>query len=301
MVQADHRAFDDAAAAQRAHGGEVVVGHLVAALVQHLPAAVAHRLRQRLARAQAEDAHRRRVAVHEAALRVLDDDALVDRLHQLAVADFRLLPLAQVAGHRDDRVAPVVGEVRRMHLDREAGPVRAHVGDFDDVGAAAVQGFQHRRQVVARQVRVEHLDRLADDVLARAVVGLHAGAVEVQHGAVAGDDADRVRHRVEQRAVLVVLGGDRLACLQQRGAHVVHHAPAMLRELGVAAGLLERRQGLVDPLDRPAPRGRLGAHAASARPTLLPVSRPSRPASQRPVSASRGRSTPVRMPSPCSM
>src|SRR3546814_10006885 len=40
---------------------------------------------------------------------------------------------------------------------------------------------------------------------------------------------------------------------------------------------------------------------AMARPTLLPLSRPSSVDSQRPVAASASRSTPVRMPMPCSM
>src|SRR3546814_5727085 len=75
--------------------------------------------------------------------------------------------------HRHQALAAVVLEAGRMHLDREPGAVGAHVGHFDDVGAAAVDGVPDRAEVALGQVRVQQLDRLADDLLARAPVGGH--------------------------------------------------------------------------------------------------------------------------------
>ena len=175
-----------------------------------------------------------------------------------------------------------------------------------------MQGFEHRLHVVGREVGIEHLDRLADDLLARAPVGAFPGAVEVEHDAALVEDADRVGHRVEQRGVAqacalgidaAVAQGVRRACQQAAGA---------VGKGAVAGGGVER---CGDPL-RVVPGGVVvgirstrGIHdtagsaaaCAVARPTRLPVSRPRQPASQRPVSASASRSMPVCMPMPCSI
>jgi len=58
-----------------------------------------------------------------------------------------------------------------MHFHREAAAVTTHVGDFDDVGFAPAQRFPDRIEVVAGQVRVEQLDRLADDDSLRMLTG----------------------------------------------------------------------------------------------------------------------------------
>ncbi len=198
-----------------------------------------------------------------------------------------------------------------MHFDREAAAVAAHVGDLDDIGVTTVERLPDRHQVIARQIRVEHVDVLADDLLARPAVGAHAGAIEIHHRPVLGDDADRIGHGVEKIAVALAFGfraGQRgkqgLAGAGEQGAgSFVDRGIGHRAGDGLQGGFGLRRDGdgrraggIV--------RGRRAGDvhvAAIALPALLPVSRPSRAASQRPVSPSRSRSTPVAMPMPCSM
>jgi len=302
-VKPDHLAADRGAEPDRPRRGMLLARQRAPVFVDHQPVIPVRLALQVFIVAQAEHAHAGGVDVVQPAVAVLQGDRLVDAFHQAVVARFRLVAGAEVARHRDHGLAPVVFQRGRMHLHREAGAIGAHVGDFDDVGLAAAQRLQHRRQVVARQVGVEHFDRLADDVLARALVGIDAGLVEVEHGAVVGDDADRVRHGVEQGAVAAVFELQGGAGLDQHGRDVLHQLRAFAGQPALAADLDQLRQQVDQrrvELHGGAHAG-CGLHAASALPALLPVSRPSRAASQRPVAASASRSMPVRMPRPCSM
>ena len=306
VLHPHQRAFDDATGVHGPGCRILLQRHRRAVLAQHEPVFVAHRLGQRLPVADPQDAQCGRVAVNMAPGRVLDHDALVDQLHQLAVADLGFLALAQVARHRHEHVlAPFVMEVGRMHLHREPAAVGTHVGHFDDIGVAAAQGVEHRQHVVARQVRVEHVDGLAHDFLARPVVGPHAGAVEVEHGAVEGDDADRVGHRIEQRAITQAFCLDFAVRTLDGRSSAVQQLACFRAERGIAGGAPQcpEQAGRVGRGVFPALRGwpARGHAAARALPALLPVSRPSRPASHRPVFASMSRSIPVPMPRPCSM
>ena len=299
VIHAQQHAFHHLPGVQRTLRGQFVTLHLAPVLVDDVPAVQRQLLAYALVFADPEDAHGRAIAVLHHQLAVVDHDPFVDGLHQFAVAHFREPTGADVACDRDDALASVEVDVGRMHFHREPRAVAPHVGDFDDVGLAAVQRFPDRHQVVARKVRIEHVDVAPDDLLAWPLVGLHAGLVEVQHRAVLGDDADRVGYGVEQVAVartfgvgLLLLGEQGVACLpQEQGSGVIRAA--------FGSGALQRgdKRRQVETF-----AGRVMAHvaAASALPTRLPVSRPSRVASQRPVSASRSRSTPVRRPWPCS-
>src|SRR3546814_16002503 len=62
------------------------------------------------------------------------------------LARFGFGAAAEVARHRDQARLSLVFEVGRMHLDREAGAVGAHVGDFDDVAVAAAQRVAERSE-----------------------------------------------------------------------------------------------------------------------------------------------------------
>jgi hypothetical protein len=137
----------------------------------------------------------------------------------------------------------IVVEAGRVHFHREARAVGAHVGDFDDVGLAAVQRFPHRSHVIARQLGIEEFDRLADDLFARTLVRGHAGLVDVQDGAVPVDDADRVGHGVEDGAVAVVFDVGRLACFAQCVASLAQQRSEVLRKGGIVAGQFERGEG----------------------------------------------------------
>ena len=304
VVVAHHRAVDQLAGPQRARRRQVGLLDRDAMFVEHQPAPGTEQfLLHRQAAFHVGHADRRGIGIDDAAIGVVGDDALVDPLQQFAIARLDFLAAAQVARDRDDRWLAVVFEVGRMHFHREAGAVGAHVGDFDHIGAAAAQCFADRPQVVAWQVRIEHVDRLADDLFARPLVRGHAGLVEVEHGAVPGEHADRIGHGIEQGAVTVALGFGRGARGEQGVVRLLQHRPRCVRQRGVIAGLLQRRQCRRDVRGRErVGRRRFRGHAAAnALVTLLPLSRPRRAASQRPVSTSLSRSMPVSMPRPCSM
>ena len=132
--------------------------------------------------------------MHHAAVDVEHQDALVDRLHQLVVAHLCFAATAEVARDGDDALAAVVIETGRMHLDREPRAVGAHVGGFDDVSLAAVERLPHGVEVVARQLRVQHVDGFADNLVERRPVGRGGSLVDVEHDALGVKDGDRVGH-----------------------------------------------------------------------------------------------------------
>ena len=302
VVQADGGTGYDVAIAQGALDRPLLLGHRLAAFVHDRP--FVDMGQQVHAQAGAEDAVRGRIGRQQAVLAVDQQHALVDGLHQQAVARLGLPAATEVARHRHDALVAGVGEPGRMHLHREAAAVAAHVGHFDDVGFAPVEGFPHRFEVVRRQVRIEGLDRLADDLLAGAVVGADAGLVEVQHDAGFAEDADRVGHRVEQGVVAQARGFTLGQGLVQRVAGLHQQRTGRLvQRVDGQGGLKCGQRGLRVHGGNRFDRVRAAAvHAgASARPTLLPVWRPNFPASQRPVAASASRSMPVSMPMPCSI
>jgi hypothetical protein len=308
VIQAEHGAFDDAAGRQGDSGRILVPAEFVAALVDHHPLPGAQFVGDAFAAVQRQQAHRRAVGVDDAQIVVLHDHAAIDQLDQLAETQLGFLAIAEVAGDGDDAALALVDEAGRMHLDRKAGAVAAFVGDLDDVALAAVERFPHRDQVIARQFRIEDMDRLAEDLVADAPVFLGAVAIDLDHRALFVEHGDQVGNRIEGGAVQAgVIGPGGLvsaAATAQGLGGIAEHAAQALVEGGVVQGAFERRQRVRHRGLRRWKRsvsGRAGLHAARALPTLLPVSRPSRPANQRPVSASASRSTPVSMPSPCSM
>ncbi len=245
-----------------------------------------------------------RVGRDDPQLAVEQDHALVDRLHQQPIARLGLPPAAQVTGHRHDAVLALVLEAGRMHLHREAAAIAAHVGDFDDVGLAPMQGFPDRVQVVAGQVRVQQFDRLADDLLTGAAIGTHAGLVEVQHHAAFAEDADRVGDGIEQGGIAAQGQLSLVHRFLQGLLDFLQQAAQVARRVGQGAFQGSQRVDVgSEVITHRSVLARAAAFhvAARALPVLLPVSRPSRAASQRPVAASAGRSMPVRMPMPCSM
>ncbi len=311
VVHAQQRALDHVAGIQRPLGGQFVAAQFAPVRADHAPVLHPHLVAGALVLADAEDPHGRAVAIVDVEVVALYHDALVDGFHQLAVAHLGFPARADVARHRDDALAAVEGDVGRMHLDRETAAVAAHVGDLDDVGVTAVERFPYRHQVIARQVRVEDVDVLADDLLARAAISLHAGAVEIHHRTVLGNDADRIRHRVEQVAVALALGLGPGLGRQQRFLRMRQQTAGLRRQGGIGGGPLQGLEDVVG-IRRAGDDRRSGGIArvrcagsthvaAIALPALLPVSRPSRAASQRPVSPRRSRSMPVAMPMPCSM
>ena len=306
IMETEYGALGDLARVQGAKGGQLIFLQRVAVLVDHLPTTWVQFVIQGQAFFDIEQPDCGGVGVDDAIVGVTDDDAFVDDRHQLAVMQLDLGAFAEVACDGQDAGLAVVIKVGRMHLDRIARAISAHVGDFDDAGFPPFELAAQRTEVIPGQVGIQHFDRLADDLLARALVGGDAGLVEVKDGPIPTEDADRIGDCVEQRVVTLprALGPDgggmqRIAGLFQQRAH-------RDRKCGIIAGRLQPSEGLrdvhVDGLRTGRWRKRLGVHdAASARPTLLPLSRPSSAASQRPVSASAARSMPVSMPSPCSM
>ncbi len=242
--------------------------------------------------------------MQQAAVGGLDHDALVDLLQQVVVAHLGFAAAAEVARHRHHAAPSVVVEAGRMHFDREPRAVGAHVADFDHVGLAAVERFQHRPHVLLGKVRVEHVDRLADDLVPRPPVGRHPGPVEVEHGAVGGDHADRVGHRVEQRVVAGLCVPGIGAGRAQRVGGLPQQVAGVRRQRGVARRRLQFRRHRAAAVTRRLRHRirRRPVHAlALARVTRLPVARPRMPDSHAPVSTRASRSTPVATPSPCSM
>src|SRR5690606_33490190 len=120
-------------------------------------------------------------------------------------------------------------------------------------------------------------------------------------------DADRVGHRVEQGVVAQARGFGVAAGRAQRVAGLGKQDAELRGDAQVAAGAVQRLCDLRGAVIGRQPRSFLRqlsarAHEAiRARVTLLPVSRPSRAASQRPVSLSASRSMPVSIPMPRSI
>jgi hypothetical protein len=306
VEEAQHGAVHGAPIACNAGGRQLVGLQLASVFVDHQPVLVGKGPVRTLPRPDAEQATGSQVRMGDPALRIAHQDRLVDVFHQRAIAQFGVTPAAEVAGHRNDAVAAVEPEVGRMHLDREPAAVGPHVVDLQHIGVAAVEGFPDRLQVVGGQVRIDQVDGLADDVLAGALVGPQPGLVEIEHDAVGVQDADRIGHRIEQ-CVVVHPRVFRVDVCGLQGARRAdqQRADGFIERQVVTGRLQRRRRGRrIRSIRRRGQStcGRRGFHAGvSALATLLPVSRPSRADSQRPVSASRSRSMPVRMPSPCSM
>ena len=144
--QADHLAADRLSGGQRARAGMRLERQEAAGLVHHQPVVPVGRAVERLVATDPVDAACRGVHVMHPAKAILQGDRLVDALDQADVAGLGMMPGAEVAGDRHQRIAAVEDQGGRMHLHREAGAVGAHVGDLDDVGVAAVERFQHRHQ-----------------------------------------------------------------------------------------------------------------------------------------------------------
>ena len=201
VVQAQQRAFDDLARGQGAQRRQLAEGGGVAAVVDHQPVVEAQAGGHVQPLVQPQDAVGRRVGRQHAAVEALEQHALVDGHQQRVVVELGLAAAAEVAGHGDDVVVGAVVVARRMHFHRELAAVAAGVVDLDHVGFVARQGLEHRPHVILRQFGVDGVHQLADELLARPLVGLFTGAVEVDDAAVGGDDADRVGHGVEEAFV----------------------------------------------------------------------------------------------------
>ncbi|MNV25241.1 hypothetical protein D3C71_1163330 [compost metagenome] len=202
MVQADDGAAHDAPGLQRDAGRPLFAGERVAVLVHADPVLRRqHRLQAAAVAGDTEDAVGGRVGGNHPQLAVKQDHALVDGLHQQPIARLGLPAAAQIARYGHDAVVALMLEPGRMHFHREAAAVAAHVGDFDDVGFALAQRLPDRVQMIAGEVRVQQLDRLADDLFAWAAIRAHPRLVEIQYYAVLAEDADRIGNRIEQRGV----------------------------------------------------------------------------------------------------
>ena len=303
---AQHRGFHGTPGMDGAGGRLFGRCQLAAIFVHHRPLFRGQGLCGRFAGIDSEQAHRRCVDVRDVSAGIPHQDGRVDGFHQQAIALFGVSATAEVTGYGDDTVAALVVERRRMHLDREAGAVGPHVVDLDHIGPAAVERLPDRRQVVVRQVRVEHVDGLSDDLFARALVSGQACPVEVEHGAVMVEDADRIGHGVEQGVVAQPRRFGIVPRGLQGGPRLSEKRMDPCRKVLAEAGFLQcrERRCCIRPVGRWRHAGHwrpVGHDTASAFPARLPVSRPSRPASQRPVAASSARSMPVVIPIPCSM
>ena len=178
---------------------------------------------------------------------------------------------------------------RAVACERERGgqPLRR------DLVAALVDEHQLRAAAGERRVGdralVEHPQRLAVDVHHDAgVVADHDPLLHVLDHLAEAQFDQRLVARTAHRA-----GRPREQGALVGGAGRVGRGLLQLHQQCAVAGVPARRWRI---------RWRRPVHAAvSARPALLPVSRPSSPDSHRPVPASASRSMPVSIPRPWSM
>ena len=300
VEDAEDLAFDHAPGAAGYHRGQLGDRDRQAVFIDDQPAIRGERGLGGIAGLEVEDAHRRAVEMGHAAFAILHDDAVVHRFDQLRIAALHVGAAGQVAGDGDDALLALVVDRGRMHLDREARAIGAHVGDLDHVAVAATERIQHRDHVIARQVGVDGFDGLANQVVARAAKQAQAGGVHVEHGAVPIDDADRIGHGIEE-ALVATLGRVTRRAGFLPGVHrIADQAAAVCIKVGTIGQFAQPASEFLFGNGR-ADRGLAVFHESYARPALLPVSRPSRPANHTPVSTSFVKSVPVSMPMPRSM
>jgi hypothetical protein len=153
--------------------------------------------------------------------------------------------------HLEDVLERLRGELVRVLLDEQVGPLHAHIGELRTIADGLAEGVV--REVIVLGVpcgdgELEHLLAVVDVELV--VVGLGDG--EIEEGLAPEDVALRAAHEAEGRADVAVVGAilvERLEVLAGLGGAAGGHADLVEHEAHLGAGgvlaLRQRRQGLL--------------------------------------------------------